>query len=89
MTLPLIHSINTADDKNKRWLINSIKKHNRDKKRVKEVIAYVKQNGGLDYAVKSMYEYKYEALKILNTYPDSEYKSSLQLMVDYVIDREK
>ncbi len=89
MTLPLIHSINTASDKNRRWLINSIKKHNRDKKRVKEVIAYVKQNGGLDYAVKSMYEYKEEALKILNTYPDSEYKSSLQLMVDYVIDREK
>lgn len=89
MTLPLIHSINTASEKNRRWLINSIKKHNRDKKRVKEVIAYVKQNGGLDYAVKSMYEYKEEALKILNTYPDSEYKSSLQLMVDYVIDREK
>ena len=89
MTLPLIHSINTASDKNRRWLINSIKKHNRDKKRVKEVITYVKQNGGLDYAVKSMYEYKEEALKILNTYPDSEYKSSLQLMVDYVIDREK
>ncbi len=89
MTLPLIHSINTASEKNRRWLINSIKKHNRDKKRVKEVIAYVKQNGGLDYAVKSMYEYKKEALKILNTYPDSEYKSSLQLMVDYVIDREK
>ena len=89
MTLPLIHSINTASDKNRRWLINSIKKHNRDKKRVKEVIAYVKQNGGLEYAVKAMYKYKEQALEILATYPESEYKNSLKLMVDYVIDREK
>jgi len=89
MTLPLIYAINTAPSKKKKWLINSIKKHNRDKKRVKEVIAYVKSSGGLDYAVTSMYKYKEEALDLLNTYPDSEYKNSLKLMVDYVIDREK
>ncbi|MGB5983603.1 MAG: polyprenyl synthetase family protein [Nonlabens sp.] len=89
MTLPLIYAINTASSKKKKWLINSIKKHNRNKKRVKEVIAYVKSSGGLDYAVTSMYKYKEEALGLLNTYPNSEYKDSLKLMVDYVIDREK
>lgn len=89
MTLPLIHAINTAPEKKRRWLINSIKKYNRDKKRVKEVISYVKDSGGLDYAVKSMYQYKNEALDLLHTYPDSEYKNALNLMVDYVIDREK
>ena len=89
MTLPLIYSINTASSKDKKWLINSVKKHNRDKKRVREVIDYVKTNGGLDYAIDSMYRYKNEALDILNTYPDSEYKTSLLKMVDYVIDRAK
>jgi octaprenyl-diphosphate synthase len=88
MTLPLIYSINQASPRDRRWLVNSIKKHNRDKNRVRKVVSYVKENGGLEYAVKAMYFYKEEALKILNTYPDSPYKKSLLMMVDYVIDRE-
>ena len=51
MTLPLIHVLNQCSKKEKRWLINSIKNHNKDSKRVNEVITFVKQNGGLDYAV--------------------------------------
>jgi octaprenyl-diphosphate synthase len=89
MTLPLIHCLQTAAPKNKKWLINSVKKHNRDKARVREVIDYVKDNGGLDYAITAMYQYKQEALEILNTYPHSVYKESLLKMVDYVIDRKK
>ena len=34
--------LNTCSGKRKDWIINSIKKHNKDKKRVKEVIAFVK-----------------------------------------------
>lgn len=89
MTLPLIYALNTSTKDKKRWLINSIKNHNKDKKRVKEVIAYVKQQGGLDYAVKKMLEFKDEALSLLDEYPDSAYKSSLTLMVDYVVERKK
>ncbi|GAK88669.1 octaprenyl diphosphate synthase [Nonlabens ulvanivorans] len=89
MTLPLIHTLQMASKKDRKWLINSVKKHNRDKKRVKEVIDFVKDNGGLEYAVKAMYDYRDKAMVILNTYPDSEYKQSLELMVEYVIDRKK
>jgi octaprenyl-diphosphate synthase len=89
MTLPLIHVLNTCDKKEKRWLINSIKNHNKDTKRVKEVIAFVKANGGLEYAITKMKAYQEEALQILETYPDSSYKDSLKLMVNYVIDRKK
>tara|TARA_R110002012_G_scaffold62168_6_gene163422 strand:+ start:62559 stop:63287 length:729 start_codon:yes stop_codon:yes gene_type:complete len=89
MTLPLIYALNHSDKEKKKWLINSIKKHNKNKKRVKEVIAYVKEKGGLDYAVVKMLEFKDEALAILDNYPDSEYKSALTLMVNYVVDRKK
>jgi octaprenyl-diphosphate synthase len=87
MTLPLIYSLNNATPKDKKWLINSVKKYNRDKQRVRLVINYVKENGGLDYAITAMYKYKHEALDILNTYPPSQYKEALVKMVDYVIDR--
>jgi octaprenyl-diphosphate synthase len=89
MTLPLIYVLNQASKKEKSWLINSIKNHNKDKARVKEVIAFVKNNGGLDYAVQKMKQFQSEALQILKTYPESDYRNSLELMVNYVIDRKK
>ena len=89
MTLPLIYVLNNSSKEDKSWLINSIKKHNKDSKRVKEVIAFVKTNGGLEYAVKKMKEYQSKALTILQKYPESDYRNSLELMVNYVIDRKK
>lgn len=89
MTLPLIHAINKATSEEKRWLINSVKNHNKDRKRVKEVIAFVKEKGGLEYAIEQMKDYQRRALELLATYPESEYRSSLELMVNYVIDRKK
>jgi len=68
-------------------LINSVKNHNKDKKRVREVIAFVKEKGGLEYAESKMMEYKDQALQLLSTYPESPYKTSLHLMVNYVVDR--
>ena len=89
MTLPLIHVLNKVNKENKKWLINSIKNHNRDKKRVKQVITFVKDKGGLDFAINKMNAFKDEALTILSFYPESEFKSALVLMVNYVIDRKK
>ena len=87
MTLPLIHVLNQSSPKEKKWLINSVKNHNKDKKRVQEVIAFVKEKGGLEYAESKMMEYKDQALQLLSTYPESPYKTSLHLMVNYVVDR--
>jgi len=89
MTLPLIYSLNHCSKKERRWLINSVKNHNKDKKRVKEVIQFVKDNGGIEYTIGKMKEYQALATDILNDYPDSPYKESLMTMVSYVIDREK
>jgi octaprenyl-diphosphate synthase len=89
MTLPLIYALNHCTKKEKNWVINSIKNHNKDKQRVKEVITFVKEKGGLDYAVSKMLHYRDDALKMLSTYPESDYKSALQLMVNYVVDRKK
>jgi octaprenyl-diphosphate synthase len=89
MTLPLIHVLNNCSKKDRDWIINSIKNHNKDRKRVKEVISFVKEQGGLEYAVIRVKEFQNEALHLLQDYPDSEYKNSLELMVNYVIDRKK
>ena len=87
MTLPLIYALNTSSEEEKKWLINSVKRFNKNKKRVSEVIAFVKQKGGIEYTIEKMKDYQAKAMQILNNYPDSPYKDSLLTMVNYVIER--
>ena len=89
MTLPLIYALNNCSDKEKSWCINSIKNHNKDKKRVKEVIQFVKDKNGLTYAEQKMAQFQQEALALIQSFPNSTYKDSLTLMVNYVIERKK
>ena len=89
MTLPLIYVLNNCSPKEKSWIINSVKNHNKDKRRVKEVIAFVKSHHGLTYAEAKMTEFQQQALQLLQNFPDSEYKDALTLMVNYVIERKK
>ena len=89
MTLPLIYALNNCSSKEKSWVINSVKNYNKDKKRVKEVIQFVKDKNGLTYAEGKMVQFQQEALSLLQDFPTSSYKDSLILMVNYVIERKK
>lgn len=89
MTLPLIYALNQCSAKDRNWVINSIKNHNKDPKRVRAVIDFVKKQGGLDYAITKMKDYQQQALELVKYYPDSDYKEALVKMVNYVIDRNK
>ena len=89
MTLPLIYTLNNCSQKEKAWIINSVKNYNKDKKRVKEVIEFVKISNGLSYAENKMVEFQNQALQILTEFSDSDFKASLILMVNYVIERKK
>ncbi len=87
MTLPLIYTLNNCSPKEKKWLINSVKNHNKNKKRVKEVIQFVKDHGGIEYTQKQMKNYQKKALDILDKYPETAYKTALIDMLNYVVDR--
>ena len=69
MTLPLIYVLNTCTEKEKQWLINSVKKYNKDKKRVKEVIAFVKTHNGLEYATAKMKEFSTKSTQYSQRFP--------------------
>ena len=87
MTLPLIHTFKIAGEKDRKYYFNTIKRYNNDQKRVKELIAFVKNSGGLEYAIKVMKDFQQKAKDILNEFPDSDAKRSLLIMLDYVIER--
>ena len=87
MTLPLIHSLKIASETERKYFFNTIKRYNNDQKRVKELIAFVKSSGGLDYAITKMKDFQQKAKDILDEFPDSEVRKSLHMMLDYVIER--
>lgn len=89
MTLPLIYTLNNVSTAEKNWLIQSVKRYNRDKKRVRQVIEKVKAAGGLTYAEKKMEEYRQKALELLLEFPQDPYRDALELMVNYVISRKQ
>ncbi len=89
MTLPLIYCLNNASRSDKRRIINIIKNENENPKKVAEVIDFVINNGGIPYAQKAMEKYKEQALLILNTFPDSDAKNSLEGLVRYTTERDK
>lgn len=89
MTLPLIYTYNHSSNSKKREIKKTISKHNKNSKKVHEIIDYVNGNGGIQYAEKKMIEYRDKSLEILNEFPDSEVKSALIELVKFTIDRKK
>ena len=89
MTLPLIYALNNTSKKEKRYIVNLIRRHNENSKKVAEVIQFVRQSGGIEYAQKIMNDYRDQAFALLHQFPNSEVRRSLEALVMYVADRKK
>ncbi len=89
MTLPLIYTINQATYSEKRFIINTIKNHNDEPKRVSGLIDMVFNKGGIDYATRQMNLYKDEAIDLLHTMPDGAARLSLQHLVEFTTSRRR
>ncbi len=87
LTLPLIYTLNTVDNKLRRELIYIIKNENRDPVKIKYVIAQVEAAGGIRYATEKMNVYRDEALRILYDFEDSEVRRALEELVRFTTDR--
>jgi octaprenyl-diphosphate synthase len=89
MTLPLIYVLSKSDRSQKKKIINTIKRHNKDNKKVEALMKHVIDNGGIEYAKEKMYQYREEALTILNEFPQSSARESMRELVIYTTEREK
>ncbi len=86
ITLPLIYSLNNVS-KSEASRIRKILKNGNDKVKVKEVMQFVRDNNGIDYALKIAQKYSDQAKESLNIFPVSETKTSMQNLIDFVTQR--
>ena len=89
ITLPLIHALEQTTNSRKRHILGIVKNKKKTKSDINEVIAFVSENGGMDYADLKMNQYRDKALAILDSFPDSEVKNSLREFVNYTTSRKK
>ncbi|MEN0003010.1 MAG: polyprenyl synthetase family protein [Bacteroidota bacterium] len=89
MTLPLIYALRHAEKADRRRIINNIKRHSTKSDKVREVIDFVHQSGGLEYAEQAMYRYREEAFQLLEQFDDNDAKIALEQLVRFVTDRKK
>ncbi|MCX7610441.1 MAG: polyprenyl synthetase family protein [Ignavibacterium sp.] len=86
ITLPLIYSLNKVDKKESD-LIRSKIKNNNNKATVKEIIEFVRRNNGIEYAYQVSLMFAEKAKNSLSIFNDSEVKSALEKLVDFVTER--
>jgi len=87
LTLPLIYALSQSDAAERKRIVRLI--NSGKKSSISDVIDFAKSKGGIDYTTQKMLEYRDKAKQTLENFPDSEYKNSLLLLADYIVNREK
>lgn len=85
ITLPLIYALSKSNSFEKREILKDVK----DFKSVEKIISFVKEKNGIAYSENKMNAMIIKSKKILNSFPDSVYKESLNNLLDYTINRVK
>jgi octaprenyl-diphosphate synthase len=89
LTLPLIFALKNASDFDRKMIINLIKNQSQNPSKVAEVIKFVRDSGGMQYAKEAMFKYREEAFELLREFPDSPFRQSLEDLVIFVTERKK
>jgi octaprenyl-diphosphate synthase len=89
LTLPLIHTLQQVERKDRRWIVNVVKNRNEDSKAVARVMEMVTEAGGITHATKQMLSYRDQALAVLHTFPQNGSRDALEGLVQMTVERTK
>jgi octaprenyl-diphosphate synthase len=89
LTLPLIHALQKVDRSDRRWMVNVVKNHNEDGRKVARVVKMVETAGGIAHAREKMHAYRDKALEILHTFPRNGSRDALEGLVHLTVERKK
>ena len=89
ITLPLIHALEQSPASRKKQILGIVRIRKKTKAEISEVINFVMDYGGIEYAELKMNQYRDKALAILDSYPESDVKESLKEFVHYTTARKK
>lgn len=86
ITLPILYSLRQADPATRKKFLSNLEKG--EKEHQANIVQFVKETGGLEYANRVADSYIKKAQRCLDRYPNSPYKNSLLLLSDFITSRE-
>lgn len=88
LTLPVIHAVLTANDQEMTRLAYKVKAHTVTPDEIARLVAFTKQQGGIEYAEQQMERMHAECISFLDSLSiDTAIKASLVAYLDFVIKR--
>ena len=89
LTLPIIYAVRTEGDDRIREMINRLKCGELSEAEINELIEFAKEKGGIEYAERTMQEYRQKAIDLLPAGIDEDIRSAIIAYMDAVINRSK
>lgn len=89
LTLPALYVLNKLHDTSLNELALRIRALNASKEEIAQFVETVKREGGIEYAIQKMYEFREKALALLPASTDEAIRNALTAYIDYVIERNK
>ena len=87
LTLPVIHALTSTGDEAMFRLAAKIKARTIDHDEIQQLVAFTKQNGGIDYAKEKMEELRKQCQAYISSCPDGEIRIALTEYLDFIIQR--
>ncbi len=87
LTLPVIYAINNSNDEEMTVLVDKVKRGDANKEEIGRLVAFAKENGGIDYAYSKMEEFTAQAKSIVNSIKEKAIRDALTAYIDYVSKR--
>ena len=88
-TLPLIYALTQSEPGKRHSVIRKIRNGNRNPGVVGDVIRFVEDQGGIEFATRKMLEYKALAMENLDGFPSSPSRDSLKDLVEFTVSRNR
>lgn len=89
VTLPLIKAMQHVSKKKASHVRSLMKKRKKSNENVEEIVSFVHDNGGMDYARNVMYDYANEAISGLEKIPYSSHIQDFVDLIHFIITRKK
>lgn len=87
VTLPLLYAIRNASEKEREELMAIISSYDYTEENIDKLIAFAKDNGGIEYAYQTIEAYRTKAQNIISVLPNPEMHRSLEKILEYIVDR--
>jgi octaprenyl-diphosphate synthase len=77
ITLPLLYAKSNLSGRQNRVLKNLLNQFKKNKNVLDKIVNIIKETGGIDYTMDKLSYFSNQALKVIEPYPNSEFKESM------------